>query len=223
VGIFSRNKSPKESPSNPRSTSHQTSLKGKAQIIVEFTQDSFLDEEYSDFFEYNDLGVPLAIAITQDMVDLTESGLTIFEETWSDLCELFDANPEESYEQIADLTGDDFEITIPLGGNNLDVSNPLLTNGKWVTISIDNESPISYDEAEDGVLTLILEVTGEYLSDDLLDSRFVEDVGIDSMSLVEITLAAEDFFNISISNEEAQSIHTARQAANLVFQKRANQ
>ena len=43
------------------------------------------------------------------------------------------------------------------------------------------------------------------------------------MSLVEITIAVEDMFDISIPNEEAQAIRTARQAANLVFQKRAKQ
>ena len=225
MGIFSRNKSGKESPSNSpvSSTSHQTSLEDKAQIIVEFTQDSFLDEEYSAFFDDNDLGVPLAIAVTQDMVDLTDSGLMIFEETWRDLCDLFDASPEESYEQLADLSGDDYEMTIPLEGAALDIANQLLKDANWKSAPFDNKSPISYDEVEASVLQIILEVTGEYLSDDLIDSRFVEDIGIDSMSLVEISMAVEDFFNISVSNEEALSVQTARQAANLVFQKRANQ
>jgi acyl carrier protein len=225
VGIFSRKKKANDSTARTlrTSTNHGTLLKTKAEIIVEFTQENFHDEDFSEFFDYNDLGVPLAIAITQDMVDLTDSGLEIFEETWSDLCEIYDANPEESYEQLADLSGDDYEMIIPLEGAALDFSNQVLKDANWTPIPFDNESPISYDEAEDGVLSLILEVTGEFLSEDLLDSRFVEDIGIDSMSLVEITLAAEDWFNISISNEEAQSIQTARQAANLVFQKRANQ
>ena len=224
MGIFSRKKKSNDSTALTlrTTTNHETSVITKAEIIVEFTQDNFNDEEFNEFFDYNDLGVPLAIAITQDMVDLTDSGLEIFEETWSDLCEIYGANPEESYEQLADLSGDDYEMTIPLEGAALDFSNQVLKDANWKPISFDNESPISYDEAEDGVLSLILEVTGEYLSEDLLDSRFVEDIGIDSMSLVEIALAAEDWFSISISNEEAQSIQTARQAANLVFQKRAN-
>ena len=225
MGIFSRRKKSNDSTSRTlrTSTNHGTPLKTKAEIIVEFTQENIHDEEFNEFFDYNDLGVPLAIAITQDMVDLTDSGLEIFEETWSDLCEIYDANPEEPYEQLADLSGDDYEMIIPLEGAALDAANQLLGDVNWTRSPLENESPFSYDEAESGVLSLILEITGEHLSEDLLDSRFTEDLGIDSMSLVEITMAAEDRFNISISNEEALSVQTARQAANLVFEKRANQ
>jgi hypothetical protein len=76
----------------------------KAEILVQFTQDSFNDETYSEFFDYNDLGIPLSIAIVQDMVILTDAGEELLEETWKDLCLLFDANPDSEYESIDDLT-----------------------------------------------------------------------------------------------------------------------
>ena len=76
----------------------------KAEIIVQFTQDSFNDETYDDFFNYNDLGVPLAIAVAQDMVILTDEGEKTLDETWQDLCLLFNANPDSEYESIDDLT-----------------------------------------------------------------------------------------------------------------------
>ena len=76
----------------------------KAEILVQFTQDHFNSEEYDDFFDYNDLGIPLSIAITQDMVILTDSGEELLEETWKELCLLFDANPDDEYESIDDLT-----------------------------------------------------------------------------------------------------------------------
>lgn len=76
----------------------------KAEILVQFTQDEFNSGEYDEFFDYNDLGIPLAIAITQDMVILTDSGEELLEETWKDLCLLFDANPDDEYESIDDLT-----------------------------------------------------------------------------------------------------------------------
>ena len=76
----------------------------KAEILVQFTQDEFNSGEYDEFFDYNDLGIPLSIAITQDMVILTDSGEELLDETWKDLCLLFDANPDSEYESIDDLT-----------------------------------------------------------------------------------------------------------------------
>ena len=76
----------------------------KAEILVQFTQDEFNSGEYDEFFDYNDLGIPLSIAITQDMVILTDSGEELLDETWKDLCLLFDANPDDEYESIDDLT-----------------------------------------------------------------------------------------------------------------------
>jgi hypothetical protein len=77
--------------------------RSKAEILVQFTQDHFNTGEYDDFFDYNDLGIPLSIAITQDMVILTDSGEALLEETWSDLCLLFDADVNAEYESIDDL------------------------------------------------------------------------------------------------------------------------
>jgi hypothetical protein len=76
----------------------------KAEILVQFTQDEFNSGEYEEFFDYNDLGIPLSIAIVQDMVILTDSGEELLEETWKELCLLFDANPDNEYESIDDLT-----------------------------------------------------------------------------------------------------------------------
>ena len=76
----------------------------KAEILVQFTQDEFNSGEYEEFFDYNDLGIPLSIAITQDMVILTDSGEQLLNETWNELCLLFNANPDDEYESIDDLT-----------------------------------------------------------------------------------------------------------------------
>ena len=77
--------------------------RAKAEILVQFTQDEFNSGEYDDFFDYNDLGIPLSIAITQDMVILTDSGEQLLEETWIELCNLFDADVNAEYETIDDL------------------------------------------------------------------------------------------------------------------------
>ena len=76
----------------------------KAEILVQFTQDEFNSGEYDDFFDYNDLGIPMSIAVTQDMVILTDSGEQLLEETWIELCNLFGADSNGEYESIDDLT-----------------------------------------------------------------------------------------------------------------------
>ena len=76
----------------------------KAEIIVQFTQDQFNSGDYDEFFDYNDLGVPMSIAIDQDMVILTDKGEQLLEETWIELCNLFNADPNSEYESIDDLT-----------------------------------------------------------------------------------------------------------------------
>jgi hypothetical protein len=76
----------------------------KAQILVEFTQDNFNDEVYEDFFDYNDLGIPIAIALTQEMIILTDKGDALIDETWNELCQLFGADPNGQYKSIDDVT-----------------------------------------------------------------------------------------------------------------------
>ena len=78
--------------------------RSKAEILVQFTQDNFNDEVYEDFFDYNDLGIPMAIAIIQDLVILTDAGELLLNETWKEMCDLFGADPNGEYESIDDVT-----------------------------------------------------------------------------------------------------------------------
>jgi acyl carrier protein len=47
-------------------------------------------------------------------------------------------------------------------------------------------------------------------------AAFVEDLGADSLSLVELTLALEEEFDIDITDEEAAGIRTVQDAVRLV-------
>jgi NADH dehydrogenase (ubiquinone) 1 alpha/beta subcomplex 1, acyl-carrier protein len=49
-----------------------------------------------------------------------------------------------------------------------------------------------------------------------LDSHFIQDLGLDSLDQVEITMALEDEFNIEISDKDAEEIYTPRQAVEKV-------
>jgi hypothetical protein len=76
----------------------------KAEIIFEFINDYRSDEAFEDFFSYNDLGVPLAVMIVNDLVILNEGGVQVLDETWESLCEnLNDADVEYDYESLNEL------------------------------------------------------------------------------------------------------------------------
>ena len=221
MGIFSRKKNPKESTlsSSASSTTHETSLEDKARIIVEFTQDHFNGGEYEDFFDYNDLGTPLAIAITQEMADLTDSGREVLEETWRNLCELFDADATASFESIDDLIGD-YQEEEEEEEDHLDLDS----SGSGLPESMAKVSinePLTDDQIIIGVMQIFQEITGAQLDFGDFDKRFTEDLGIDSLALVEGMIACEDMFDISISNQEAFTLVTSSQVVVFVAMKRS--
>eukprot|EP00055_Hartaetosiga_balthica_P002269 m.3348 g.3348 ORF g.3348 m.3348 type:complete len:118 (-) comp2054_c0_seq1:230-583(-) len=49
------------------------------------------------------------------------------------------------------------------------------------------------------------------------DSHFIQDLGLDSLDVVECVVAVEDEFNIQLPDEEAEIIFTPRQAAEAVY------
>ena len=66
----------------------------------------------------------------------------------------------------------------------------------------------------------IKEIICEQLSvseEDVVDeASFVEDLGADSLDLVEMIMALEEAFDISIADEEAEKIKTVKDAWNYV-------
>jgi hypothetical protein len=76
----------------------------KAEIIFEFINDYRDEESFQDFFNYNDLGVPLAVMIVNDLVILNEGGTEVLDETWTSLCgNLNNADPDYDYESLNEL------------------------------------------------------------------------------------------------------------------------
>ena len=41
------------------------------------------DEDMGDFFEYNDLGLPMAYMISEELVSIADKGMLYIEETWN--------------------------------------------------------------------------------------------------------------------------------------------
>jgi acyl carrier protein len=51
------------------------------------------------------------------------------------------------------------------------------------------------------------------------EASFVEDLGADSLDMVELTMAFEEEFDIEIPDEEAEKISTVQQAVNYLDEK----
>jgi hypothetical protein len=87
-----------------------TPIETKARIIAEFTALQVPRNANKEFFEYNDLGVPVAIAMSANAVTLTEVGVDIIEETWLQLFDtVMNSNPEGDYEVLNDILMDFIE------------------------------------------------------------------------------------------------------------------
>ena len=50
----------------------QTAFMNRARILAELWMDYRDDEEFADFIEYNDLGLPLSYAIAEGIVERTD-------------------------------------------------------------------------------------------------------------------------------------------------------
>lgn len=66
----------------------------------------------------------------------------------------------------------------------------------------------------------VKKIVAEKLSVDpeevLLEASFVDDLGADSLDLVELIMAMEEAFDIEISDEEAEKLQTVQDAINYI-------
>jgi len=53
-----------------------------------------------------------------------------------------------------------------------------------------------------------------------MESSFIEDLGADSLDLVELIMSMEDEFGIEISDEDAESIITVQDAINFISERK---
>jgi acyl carrier protein len=56
------------------------------------------------------------------------------------------------------------------------------------------------------------------LNDISNDSSFIEDLGADSLDIVELVMAMEEHFNLEIPDDEAERIQTVQDAVNYIAQ-----
>lgn len=62
----------------------------------------------------------------------------------------------------------------------------------------------------DKIKEILVDVLGVDEDDIKPESKFIDDLGADSLDLVELIMSLEDKFNIEISDEEAEKIVTVK-------------
>lgn len=71
---------------------------------------------------------------------------------------------------------------------------------------------------EEKVKEIVAEQLGVSVDQVKPESKFVEDLGADSLDLTELIMAMEDEFGVEIDDEKAQEIRTVQDAINFINQ-----
>ena len=71
---------------------------------------------------------------------------------------------------------------------------------------------MSSSEILEGLASIVNEVAGTPVADITPEKSFVDDLDIDSLSMVEVVMAAEDKFGVSIPDGEVKNLSTVGDA-----------
>lgn len=83
--------------------SDTTTFSNKCDILAELWVSYKGDPEFSDFMEYNDLGLPLAYAISSEIISAEPKSEMFVNETFELLLAALGKETDEGYESLADL------------------------------------------------------------------------------------------------------------------------
>ena len=81
-----------------------TTFEMKALILGQLWNLKEGEEEWADFFNYNNLGLPLAFALAEGIINRTESLEKYVNETWRLLLEVLNID-DTGFEDITELIG----------------------------------------------------------------------------------------------------------------------
>jgi hypothetical protein len=74
----------------------------KCDILSELWMDYRLDEQFKDFVDYNDLGLPLAFAVSEKIVSPNEAAIGMINETFVILLATLEIE-DQGFESLDDL------------------------------------------------------------------------------------------------------------------------
>lgn len=85
-----------------------TPLSSRAEMLADLWMNYRDDEEFKDFVEYNDLGLPLSYAFANSIVESNEQVETLIDETFNLLLAALGVDEDTGFESLDDLFGADF-------------------------------------------------------------------------------------------------------------------
>jgi acyl carrier protein len=74
----------------------------------------------------------------------------------------------------------------------------------------------STEEIRTDLADIVNEVTGIPAEDVQLDKSFTDDLDVDSLSMVEVVVAAEEKFSVRIPDDEVKNLKTVGDAVNYI-------
>jgi acyl carrier protein len=77
------------------------------------------------------------------------------------------------------------------------------------------------DELVAGLAEILEEVAGVNPDDVAEDKSFTEDLDVDSLSMVEVVVAAEEKFDVKIPDDEVQNLKTVGDAVSYILKSNA--
>jgi acyl carrier protein len=72
------------------------------------------------------------------------------------------------------------------------------------------------EEILEGLAEIVNEVAGIEVGEVKLDKSFTEDLDVDSLTMVEVVVAAEDKFGVKIPDEEVKNLSTVGDAVTYI-------
>ncbi|WP_327069366.1 acyl carrier protein [Kitasatospora sp. NBC_01250] len=73
------------------------------------------------------------------------------------------------------------------------------------------------DEVLEGLAEIVNEIAGIPTEDVALDKSFTDDLDVDSLSMVEVVVAAEERFDVKIPDDEVKNLKTVGDAVEYIL------
>lgn len=83
--------------------SDTTTFENKCEILAELWTEYKNDTQFEDFFSYNDLGLPLAYAVSTQIVKSTKLAEEFINETFALLLDVLGIESDTGFETLADV------------------------------------------------------------------------------------------------------------------------
>jgi hypothetical protein len=82
-----------------------TPFSNKVAILADLWINYRDDEQFQDFIEYNDLGLPLGYLINTELATPTDQGMMYITETFDLLCAALELDIDKHYDSLVEMFG----------------------------------------------------------------------------------------------------------------------